>query len=233
MIEYSKISSNIDEIADKLQEMGHKEAAEHLDMVANTIDAMEAEAGALSKFLGSLLLLGAGFLSPGQAQEAKQGKIPMLNEQQISVLERTDPQQADDYKNYLAIQNTRAQQRTFERGGLPSYSPEQLKRMKKTDPKTYKAYMERQKKEQAARETRMRQRQRNLPGGPSMTGEEREVAEVSEYSNPSRGPGSMQMVKYKEGPGESRGEAPSPGGGYGGSAKKFFQQTGDYIPKSM
>lgn len=181
MIDYSKIAAKIDDVANKLQEMGYTKEAEQLDMVANSVEALELEAGWLPKFLGGLgiSLAMLGNLSPAQAEKAE-----------------------DRWQKF---------------------SPQQVEQLKKSDPKSYDAL---QYAIQNAKHTPAK-----AMGGPQMTGEEREVADRSIYTNPQKGPGEMELIKYKKGPGQSIGEAPSPGGAGGGSGQDYFQQHGNYIPQ--
>lgn len=184
MLEYLKIAGKIDEVADKLQGMGLNKEAEALDVISNTLEAMDVEAGWLSKFLGGLGISMAmlGSLTPSQAQNIERGWAKL--------------------------------------------SPQQVEALKKSDPKSYAALQEGIQKTRVAPGT-----VKTYDKGPKMTDNEREVEEYSTYSNLSRGPGEIALVKYKKGPGELKGEAPAPGGSYGGSGQKFFQETGDYIPE--
>ncbi len=181
MVEYSKIAAKIDAVANTLQELGYTKEAEHLDMVANSVEALELEAGWLSKFLGGLgiSLAMLGNLTPAQAEVAE-----------------------DRWQKL---------------------SPKQMEMLKKQDPKSYAALQEGIQKAKFTPAKAM--------GGPQMTGDEREVADRSIYTNPQKGPGEMELIKYKKGPGESIGEAPSPGGASGGSGQQFFKEKGNYIPQ--
>lgn len=99
MIDYSKIAAKIDDVANRLQEMGCTKEAEHLDMIANSVEALELEAGWLSKFLGglgiSLSMLGS--LTPAQAEVAED-RWQKLSPQQTETLKKKNP------KSYAALQ---------------------------------------------------------------------------------------------------------------------------------
>jgi hypothetical protein len=166
MVCYSKIASSIDDVADKIQALGLMKEAEYLDAISNTLDEMEVEASFRSKLIGGLFLLqGLLGLTSAQAQDLKEGEIPVLNEKQITVLEKSDPKKADDYKNYLSVQNTRLQEHALDQGRLPNYTEDQIRGM---DRKTRRWYKKMLKKKQTETRRRQRERSRELPGGPVM-----------------------------------------------------------------
>lgn len=192
MPNYSKIAQHIDKIAEVLEKKGYLKEAEQLDAVSDTLDAMELEAGWLSKFLGglgiSMSMLGA--LTPAQAQQIERGWAKL--------------------------------------------SPQQTESLKETEPASYSALQEGINKVKMSPEMKT-QRQLGLPGGPVPTGNEPKFKGMLVHDNPSRGPGQAVEYQYEDEPSDFVGDAPSTGGGYGGSKRTELEQQGKVkvAPKGM
>lgn len=223
MVEYSKIAAKIDAVANTLQELGYTKEAEHLDMVANSVEAFELEAGGFfQKLIGTVGLLAALGLTPAQAKNVSTGQQE-LSPQQIEILQRTDPGMAQQY-----LEKKQSTPSYYNRAEAERGWPKDVKG--KPDSRSQFAEKERANRIQQQKAP-PRRTLGDLPGTPHMTGDEREVADRSIYTNPQKGPGEMELIKYKKGPGESIGEAPSPGGASGGSGQQFFKEKGNYIPQ--
>jgi hypothetical protein len=192
MPNFSKIAQHIDKVAEVLETKGYLKEAEQLDAVSDTLDAMELEAGFLSKFLGGLgISLGMlGALTPTQAQQIERGWAKL--------------------------------------------SPQQTEALKKTDPASYSALQEGINKVKMSPGMKT-QRQLDLPDGPVPTGNEPILKGMQIHDNPSRGPGQAVEYQYEDEPSDLVGDAPSTGGGYGGSKRTELQQQGKVkvAPKGM
>lgn len=188
MLNYSKVATLIDDVADKLQEMGYTKEAEQLDIISNTIESMDPEAG--------------------WKDVVRKGLAPAVVG--------------------LSMLGAPAQGATEQSSEFAPTTQAQMENLKKTDPRSYKILKDQEEQRKLDIAQRMQARKPMGQGMETPAGKDmREVADRSIYTNPSQGPGEMELIKYKSGPGKSIGEAPSP---LKGSGKKFFEQQG-YIPQ--